>query len=166
MENASSVAFWITVSVFSKFQQSVNSLQRLQKVDNQAQRRECIRYREEFSNSSDKISAGSSVPLQFQAMKRADLDSSRVSVKRLKGTNIWEGGEKRANVSGVFTGGELVSHGPTAFAGQHELQNNSMSRGSAFSLTGGNECHTINPQMAVTWFDPYGTFKGNQTSDK
>ncbi|KAG0464739.1 hypothetical protein HPP92_018903 [Vanilla planifolia] len=279
------------------FQQSVNSLQLLQKVDNPSTKggnassevgmcsinSQQLTYGEEnppkdklsgrkpimdmelssrvgnasqlqerdSTNSSDKISAGSVSPLvplhqpddgkmgkhaenhmeklnlptfssscndvhkhnysllqQFQAMKRADLDSSRVSVKRLKGTDICgdgsaveraegdlyicgpntvfresdaalqignatmlslssrEGGEKRANVSGVFTGGELVSHSPTAFAGQHELQNNSTSRGSAFSLTGGNECHTINPQMAVTWFDPYGTFKGNQTSDK
>eukprot|EP00268_Persea_americana_P049050 TRINITY_DN5222_c0_g1_i4.p1 TRINITY_DN5222_c0_g1~~TRINITY_DN5222_c0_g1_i4.p1 ORF type:complete len:1743 (-),score=402.89 TRINITY_DN5222_c0_g1_i4:204-5432(-) len=150
---------------------------------------------------------------QVQAMKVADIDSSRKSVKRLKGadfganaqesvakTGQWfpygpssairdpvenklgassqhmqfpssdskmlcfssEGKEDRnANASHLHLGD--APSNDVAMFGRNDLQNRSSPLGVAPAPSfRGNEHSRINPQMAPSWFERYGTFKNGQ----
>ncbi|XXG55579.1 hypothetical protein AAC387_Pa03g3217 [Persea americana] len=150
---------------------------------------------------------------QVQAMKVADIDSSRKSVKRLKGadfganaqesvakTGQWfpygpssairdpvenklgassqhmqfpssdskmlcfssEGKEDRnANASHLRLGD--APSNDVAMFGRNDLQNRSSPLGVAPAPSfRGNEHSRINPQMAPSWFERYGTFKNGQ----
>ncbi|XP_020579678.1 uncharacterized protein LOC110024198 isoform X2 [Phalaenopsis equestris] len=136
------------------------------KYDNQ---REKVTFPTILPSMSELQTHSYSLLQQMEAMKGTDSAcrgsdaGSQPSDLKMLSFSSREIEEKSGNASNHLISGELASCRPTSFPRQHDLQNGSLSS-SMHNLTGMNERHLINPQMAPFWFDQYGNYKDIRTS--